>query len=703
MLRKLKLTKFRKHEDLEIVFGEGTTAIRGANERGKSSMLLGIAYALYGSGVLPLPLSEIVTWGCKESDLKVELDLEVGGAVHLFKRSGAGAEVLRDGVVCVTGQKAVSAYAAKLLGADANRAMDMMFAPQGNLRGTLENGPADAVQMLESLADLSVFDNLIEAMQAKLLLGSTSVFEQRLADADRALAELPVVEAPDAIGHELAISDLKHALEPVEAAAADAKRVESETWAMLQQAQRMLEARETLKSNRDRAVIRLESQTRALEHARTKVKAVDTELLIELKDKLVAAKQSSDLRLARLKVENAMCAYPELHWEGSRESLEAEIAKLLGHASTLRNTLAVMSSDLRVLKGQLATSDTCPTCKQKLPDSHAKDTVRVKVEIEALERDIATGRKSEHELAANISTLQAVQKSSLPFDSLSELPNVEVDRGFVPPKLKWGGPVVESIDDAGVIEGEIAILEGAMAASARAEGEVVQLTNAVIAAEAEARIAQEQLDGCTVPEDFSALRVAADNAARSSAELMSEVYALKARIDELTRLHAARQAEWVSWQSARSNLEQKIAECKGDLEKLSFNNALLKKVRAVRPLVANKLWDQVLASVSVMFSTMRGEKSVVTKTRDGFLCNGKRVEGLSGSTLDLLGLAIRCALVKTFIPHCPFIILDEPFAASDEARTMAMLGFIQGAGFNQVLLVTHEACTEAVCDNFLEL
>jgi ABC-type transport system involved in cytochrome bd biosynthesis fused ATPase/permease subunit len=110
----------------------------------------------------------------------------------------------------------------------------------------------------------------------------------------------------------------------------------------------------------------------------------------------------------------------------------------------------------------------------------------------------------------------------------------------------------------------------------------------------------------------------------------------------------------------------------------------------------------VLVSVSNIFSSMRGEPSMVTKGKDGFLVNDK-ASALSGSTLDLLGLAIRCALVKMFVPNCPFLVLDEPSAACDQARTNAMLGYVAASGFKQVLLVTHNDASESFADNLIQL
>lgn len=153
----------------------------------------------------------------------------------------------------------------------------------------------------------------------------------------------------------------------------------------------------------------------------------------------------------------------------------------------------------------------------------------------------------------------------------------------------------------------------------------------------------------------------------------------------------------------RQTAETALAKVKEELRQLNFNNTLLRKIRAARPIIADKLWNTVLSSVSVMFSQMRGDQSVVSKDSGGFKVNGAAVESLSGSTLDLLGLALRVSLTKTFLPHTSFIVLDEPFAACDDGRTAAMLGFLASCGFTQTIIVSHEEATEAAADKFIDL
>lgn len=120
-------------------------------------------------------------------------------------------------------------------------------------------------------------------------------------------------------------------------------------------------------------------------------------------------------------------------------------------------------------------------------------------------------------------------------------------------------------------------------------------------------------------------------------------------------------------------------------------------------MIADRLWGLVLGAVSKYFSDMRGQRSLVTKTPDGFVVDGHAAAGLSGSTLDVLGLAIRVALVRTFVPHASLLVLDEPAAGCDADRTQALLGFLSSSGFAQTVVVSHEEATEAVADHLIEL
>jgi DNA repair exonuclease SbcCD ATPase subunit len=133
------------------------------------------------------------------------------------------------------------------------------------------------------------------------------------------------------------------------------------------------------------------------------------------------------------------------------------------------------------------------------------------------------------------------------------------------------------------------------------------------------------------------------------------------------------------------------------------NNSLIKKLRTARPLVAAKLWASLLGSISRIFSDLRGEPSQVEKGASGFTVNGKPAAAFSGSTLDILGLAIRVSLLRAFLPGLSMLVLDEPSAAMDSSREEVMLGLLAQLGLDQVLVVSHSDAVKAVATNVVEL
>lgn len=157
------------------------------------------------------------------------------------------------------------------------------------------------------------------------------------------------------------------------------------------------------------------------------------------------------------------------------------------------------------------------------------------------------------------------------------------------------------------------------------------------------------------------------------------------------------------YEQSKTNLSKQIAHAKAEIEEIGFNNELLKAVRAARPVVAEAVWNMVLSAVSLYFSELRQEECIVQRAGKVFTVNGKGIGGLSGSTKDILGLAIRLSLTKTFLPNASFLLLDEISAACDPERTAVMLGFLQSTGIPQTILVTHEVESEAVADNLIQL
>lgn len=721
MLKTLKLTNFRKHTDLTLNFTGGLQVLRAANEGGKSTVTEGILYALYGAPLLRTPLEDTVTWGCKAASLRVELTMALQGKDYTFTRSAAGAEVTHNGTVLVTGQREVSTFAANLIGADGKAVQRLVFANQNSIRGALEEGPKAVATQIENLCDFDIFDRIIERMQEKLVMGSPSLLETRLREAEERLDATPLPTPPDRTRLENDVATAVSTVRGLEATLAEREKEAASAYATWQNADNAQRMHTTLATNLRKQEEDVRLHEAQLVAAEGKVKQAPSQSEI---DGLKAQLADSEAHERKVRAYARLCSlpYPEAFWEGNRTGLEAEIERLQvsinENLSEVRATVSKINearAKAKLLSSRIITSLTCPTCGQEVKNKEeiAAQNAALEAEVAAVLSPIggwtdeAAGyNRAVVGLREELVELRAVVKSSTPFEEYAQTCGefVTVDVDFVPPKLTWKGPAPSSETRAPAeIKNRLSALEELQDTARRAAGQADALRLALVDDRAAVERAREQLAQYPAVENVEDLK-------REHTLRTNEVIGLKAAIQQ-AQVQGVEAQERLT--TAQRDYEQAVAnrlavklaaeQAARDLQMLGVNNALLKKVRAIRPLVADRLWNQVLAAVGTMFSQIRGEKSVVTKEKDGFKVNGQAVEALSGSTLDALGLAIRNALTRTFLPHVPFIVLDEPASGCDEGRTTNLLGFLAAAGYEQTVLITHEDISEAFADNLITL
>ena len=276
------------------------------------------------------------------------------------------------------------------------------------------------------------------------------------------------------------------------------------------------------------------------------------------------------------------------------------------------------------------------------------------------------------------------------------------DKSVWPWRLSWIGevPSGETLDVAGMKK-ELAQLQRALSDADAARGKISVLEEQIQADQKAVVDLTEKIPALGIADELPALLDAQEQADRACNEVRSRITEIDQQIAEIKAEIDKAKALYAQAVARVDAAKKEQAKAVADLEQLGFNNTLLKRVKAARPVIADRLWSVVLSAVSVYFSQMRGVKSTVSKDSSGFKVDGQTVEGLTGSTLDCLGLAIRMALTKTFLPQAPFLILDEPSAAMDTERTASTIGFLVGAGFKQTLLVTHEEVSESMADNLI--
>lgn len=699
MLKKVKLQNFRKHTALDVVFTEGLNAIRAANEGGKTTILEAISYALFGSRVLRDGLDNTVTWGQPTKALKVEV--EYGD--YTITRSKSGAEVLSMGQVFVTGQSEVTSFCEKLVGADGATAANLMFSNQTSLRGVLTNGPKATAQLIEDLGEFDLFDRIIDAAQHKLPLGAATVQADRLQRLVAELEGLAVPAQPDAAAHEANVLALGNSL----ATAKEAEATLIEKLGGAREGLRKLRDTRERKLRLDQALAKVEGRLNDLGVERAELQKSATLEPRATADLEEGLRQSQDLAARR----RAWAQFQKLPKpeRRSREAMNAEIIRFQADIKHADETMRQAQTNIKVAQAKLINSSTCGYCGQDV--SQFPEVAKLNAELEAAilsegQRRLEA-RESKEAAERGLENVQGLFR--VEDEILRGVRGIEQyldrDESVVPAMFTWQGLPPPGVGDEPDYAAMLAEAKRYNDAILKANAKLEMLNRQAHDLEDDRLKLVHELRGLPGVSEESLAQAEAGlkegeetltEARDIAAELQRSIDGAKADFQFAVAMHTAALEK-------RQQLEKQIEGTKQEISALEFNNNLVKKIRAARPVIGNKLWSMVLASVSTVFSQMRGERSVVAKEKDGFTVNGRSVDSLSGSTLDLLGLAIRAALVKTFVPGCPFIILDEPSASCDASREASMLGYVAAAGFKQVLLVTHSDAVESFSRTVIRL
>ncbi len=674
MIKTLTLKNFRKHEDLQLNFSEGLTVIRGSNEAGKTTVGEAILYAYFGASTLREPLEKVVTYTKPENSLKVALEFTLDGVDYKIVRGKSGAELAYSDQL-VTGQRETRSFIERLIGCTADTAKLLMFADQNSIRGVLDKGGTAANGLVETLAQLGVIEDLVDKVQSQLSSGNTKAVDAQIETISAQLGEVPLKpEDLDTEYLEFEIADLQNRYASLEEVIPDKDTIKA--------ARAKIVASEIAKKAIEKALDRKDEIREILS-----VKLVKPDSLTGVENTILITDRQILSKMRR--AYETIFPVSEHTWEGKPAPLEDEIGRLQAEVETLQKSETETISAIAVSSSKRLTDTTCPLCKQALPHAGDAHTINetIAAEISKLEQKLAVTRQNLKTARSNLSACLSVLQTHRQVLSLaSEWHSIG---GAIPALPVWVGDIPPDMAKLSEITAkEAKFTEWQKAVNAR-------------------KLLQRELDG-PLPESIDA---------SFEVSMLEELEGQEERLSKLSKLltdkeselgraeakHAALMKEYAiklqHYENSTKALQQ-LTETRDDMLK---HNELIKKLRAARPVIAAKMWGTVLGAVSRYFTQIRGEQSVVTRTADGFEVNGRSVQGLSGSTNDALGLAIRMALSKLFLPGVPFLFLDESFASCDNSRELNGISTLAGAGFDQIIMVTHSSAAEPVCNTFISL
>ncbi len=692
MLKELELHNVLKHKHLKVNFAEGLNIIRGANEAGKSSMIEGLAYNWFGSAALDKSLDDSVHRGVKKTKFKTRTVLDMQGSEIVCERGASGAEIHRDGKVLCTGQREVTLKMEELFGLPTSKSQDIILAAQNSIRGVLSAGPAAAMEFVEKLGDFQQADQLIRGFTLKVTTGQVKPLEVQLGVAEASLRDTLATEEPN-------IPQIEGSCAKILAAEETAKKVLARATTSHET---LLKAADTSRRKASLLdVIARHKQDFLKFEARKRVIAGARGELPGLKKQVTASEASSSRHYSWQAHQHFLRAKPpetDLLWDDGYEALlgEKKLTEALLRESEDANIRAV--TNIAGLKAQRTTETVCPTCEREFDNKaqieKANAALAARIEGAVSERDQAVARKQEAQgTLAELNTVISIQEQTVSWIQELPLTSINVDRHQVPYTVSWVGPVIPE-EPAILLPSELAELTSkivAYEATLETEPSLVPPDNTMAVG------AEEEL--ASMPEPTSQEDL---NKSQSElAEAQRVLTATKAERGAMDKVLAAAKTAIAVRFSQIAEAEKLVSRLESDLKELSKNNSVLKELREARGQVAEMLWAKILGGTSAFFSQFRGVQSVVTKSKQGFLVDGSNSRP-SGSTLDVLGLALRITIAKVF-STCGVLILDEPSAGCDEERTALMTAGLVSAGFDQVILVTHKQADEGAAGNLIQL
>ena len=412
-LTHLRLRNFRQHADTTVEFDTGLTGIIGPNGSGKTTILEGIAWALYG-----MPAARGTREGIRSlraparAGVKVELEFELAGHRYRVVRSLSSAELYLDGAQAPIANSisGVSELLRRRLGMSQQEFFKTYFTGQKELSVMAAMGPAERAQFLSRVLG---YERLRSAQvlvrdRRNVIRGEAQGMEAAMPEADvvaRLLAE-STARLADAEGRAReALKRLKRAhamvgeLEPRWLAA------QKERDAMQELASE-LRLRESQEAACQRDATRLEEELAEIAEARKEVARIKSELSVH-KDLETQLQQMQSLfeqdarrqalrrnraeieaelsrlrdRAARVAVDPSRVEAAEREREETRreqgevesriEALRTEWVRDRQEAETKRQDFLAQHDDIKKQREQIANlgpDGPCPICTRPLAD-----------------------------------------------------------------------------------------------------------------------------------------------------------------------------------------------------------------------------------------------------------------------------------------------------------------------------------------------
>lgn len=640
----LELHNFKKHKHLQISFADSLTVIRGPNWAGKSSVLHGLLFALFGVSAIPGKKEDMVLWGEHPRDLLVVLETDKG----TIKRSFANASVEIGSETTATGHSSVDLWVQQTFGWDKKTILELLYSPQSETSAILTLGVPALNRLVERLSGADVAERAIKAVSARLSALPAPGEEPEVMDEPEPVA--PWQEKLDAATKEL---DL------VETHLAEAQRQERAAIA----AQARADHRAKVQADLDNLA---------------PVAAPEADLGDTLTQRIAQAEKARQVEVRRAALIEWFNTTGAL-WEQQEVNIETA-ARTAEEVAILREQHTTVQSELRAARQQVTTlqnakdAGVCHACDRPF-DGH--DPAKFDSQISEAKELVAQLSSKQSELTDDIAKLMALKLPVPPSDYQD----------------RYNGKVseLESLPEPVEIE-NIAELKQQVKDWETARQKFMQYQakrNALVAALEEANQPDIEFDLPGCENDRRRLEALRADVAEQRSLLQTTTARLTAENNSYQRQQAAHQ-RWVEAKDAADRRGNQYRE-------------FVRWLKTFKQDALTGAWTTICAQASrVLSEASGGAATALMRAEDGSFTVLEQdrevpVSVVSGGMRAIAGTALKLALSRF-----EFLVLDEASSELNDTNAAGLASALMSSG-KQVVLVTHREGEEYLAGQVLDL
>ncbi len=733
MINSIRLVNWRSHSDTALEFRSGTNLLVGIMGAGKSSILEGISFALFGTFPAlerrKLKIDNLVRLNEPSSKILIEFSWE--GSKYLVEReierkknsTSTKAEIFKDGQLVENGTSAVNSYVENLTSVDYDLFTRAIYSEQNNIEYFLNLDPRRRKQEIDTLLGLDRFETARANMVT--VTGRIKTKKQTLEEnfSSEKLTELETQKKENS--QKLADSEKKLA-----ETAAKLEENQKRSAGLVESFEKMKKQKETFE-RLEKESIRLAANLDSLEKETIPVDEKQFEetrgrlsKLVEERNKQSESLRSLDSQNAELSKKSGSIAAEIKSTQESKiriEKLRAELNSILGQSTLdsleakskeLEQSLLSHQSEQQSLKQQITEiSDVlaklkpgmaeCPLCSSALSGdslSHIKNE-RTSLICAKEKRITELSTLLEKSKKDKASVMQALQRASTISSTISNTETKDVaalESSATQIKTELTSLEEKKKTTQGALDAVSKEMEALRLEISKIE-EMLKKMKQLDESRKKFSETKTQLDSIKFDsKEFEALRENAE-AARLEAERMKSAKTIL----ENEKKSAAEVLQIVRKEiSALGETKKQIADLYSLDEELAiYRNALLETQVTLRGSMTdaingamNEIWPIFYPYHNYRALRLNvSEKDYVFEVNDG---EWKNLDSIaSGGERASAALTLRVALAMVLTPKLSWLILDEPTHNLDSQAVELLSSALQfkvPEVVRQTFVITHD-------------